>query len=95
MDKVENISGGVKEEKPTEEPSLLSGSQITPTKKEKSTKKTEELITKADALTLLQSALDYMREAGFVVKGENEDSLFILFVDGVQYDGVGKLKLIE
>jgi hypothetical protein len=35
-----------------------------------------------------------MREAGFVVKGENEDSLFILFVDGVNYDGVGKIKMV-
>lgn len=53
----------------------------------KSTKKTKQPITPAEAAELLTSALKYCQESGLTVAGYNEGTELILSIRGLEYVG--------
>lgn len=53
----------------------------------KSTKKTKQPITPAEAAELLTSALKYCQESGLMVAGYNEGGELMLSISGLEYVG--------
>lgn len=67
---------------------MVAPSTLSPAKGKRSTKKTEEPTTPAEAGELLLSALDYCKKAGLKVTGYNDDGALVLRVDGLEYSGL-------
>lgn len=83
---MENITNGEKERK-TEKPATAESSVTSQTNEKRSTKKTKQPITPAEAAELLTSALKYCQESGLTVAGYNEGGELILFIKGLEYNG--------
>jgi hypothetical protein len=81
---MENTSSGASENTVVK-PATAADSQPSPQKEKRSTKKTKEPITHAEALQLLTSALNYCLESGLNVVGYNEGTALRLSIDGAQY----------
>lgn len=81
---MENIINGANENT-AEKPATAANSLPSPKSAKRSTKKTKEPITPAEAAELLTSALSYCLEAGLPVVGYNEGTALRLSIDGLEY----------
>lgn len=81
---MENIGDGENVRK-TEKPNTAEPLQPSQTKEKRSTKKTKQRTTPAEAAELLTSALSYCLDAGLIVSGYNEGQTLILSIDGLEY----------
>ena len=68
-----------------EKPAMVENSSTSPKNGKRSTRKTKEPITPAEALQLLTSALSYCLESGLNVVGYNEGTALRLSIEGAQY----------